>query len=454
MSDTAELCTWTLDTERDLWRLGIVVAEEDIPTDRRPGHGQSLFADLNGIAGRTDVARWIMTRYESPNGGGFAIDLDVPHGFRGGLHFMAVPTGLQTADGPTWLAALEGSFVPSRHPGLSAVRNMRGIATLAVAAPDAPPPRWAPPEAPPRVGGDQLWSSFESPGVGSEDVDERIVTLDSSPRRVWIHRPNRAIASAPVLVVFDGRGFVDGGLLAAIDEFDSPPSAVIAIDHERAESEGPDAGPCVESPRPPDPSAGSLRAEDLVMNPDFCDDVLDLVAAIAPDRGVRTLIAGASYGGLAAAYFALRHPQHFRGICLSPSFWQTDAAGRRIWDHVPGTGSADVDSTDTGSADTTSTGAGSAETGSADAAARPDLVIDYGVLEPAIADSVAEAVPEFADRGLAVEARSFVGGHEYLWWRDLLLGRLGEALGEGASEPSGDRAPAPPAGRDPGPQSE
>ena len=44
----------------------------------------------------------------------------------------------------------------------------------------------------------------------------------------------------------------------------------------------------------------------------------------------------------------------------------------------------------------------------------------------------AEAIAEFADRGLEVEARSFVGGHEYLWWRDLLLGRLGEALGHGA----------------------
>jgi enterochelin esterase-like enzyme len=442
--DTTELCTWTLDAERDLWRLGIVVAEDDIPTDRRPGAGQSLFADLNGIAGRTDVARGIMTRREGPSGGEFAIDLDVPRGFRGGLHFMAVPAGLQTADRPTWLAALDGSFIPTRHPGLSTERNMHGIAALSVAAPDAPPPRWAPPEVPPRLGGDQLRSSFDGPGIGSEDVVERIVTLDSAPRRVWIHRPNRAVASAPVLVVFDGRGFVDGGLLAAIDDFDSPPSAVIAIDHERAEAEGPDARPGTadvsdgesrvpvpnagdaraENARPPVPSAGNLRADDLVMNPDFCDDVLDFVADIAPDRGVRTLVAGASYGGLAAAYFALRHPQHFRGICLSPSFWQTDAAGRRIWDHVP-----DADSTD---------------------AAAPDLVIDYGVLEPVIADSVAEAIPEFTDRGLEVGARSFVGGHEWLWWRDLLLGRLGEALGDGASAslsrgesaPFGDGRPA------------
>src|SRR5699024_11779010 len=140
-------------------------------------------------------------------------------------------------------------------------------------------------------------------------------------------------ASAPVLVVFDGRGFVDGGLLAAIDEFDSPPSTVIAIDHERAETEVADAGPGTaevsdgesrvpapnagdaraRSPRPPDPSAGNLRADDLVMNPDFCDDVLDFVASIAPERGGRALVAGASYGGLAAAYLALRTQTSHRG---------------------------------------------------------------------------------------------------------------------------------------------
>src|SRR5699024_7931957 len=129
--ESTELCSRSLDAERDLWRLRIVVAEEDIPTDRRPGDGQSPFAARYCIGGRTDVARGIMTRYEGPSGGGFAIALDVPRGFRGGLHFMAVPAGLQSADRPTWLAALEGSFVPTRHPGLSTVRNMHGIAALA-----------------------------------------------------------------------------------------------------------------------------------------------------------------------------------------------------------------------------------------------------------------------------------------------------------------------------------
>src|SRR5699024_12548330 len=106
----------------------------------------------------------------------------------------------------------------------------------------------------------------------------------------------RAGGPRPVAVGFEGRGSVAGGRLAAIDECDSRPSTGIAIDHDRAETEVADAGPGTAevpdgesrapapnagdartgSPRPPAPSAGNLRADDLVMNPDFCDDVLDL----------------------------------------------------------------------------------------------------------------------------------------------------------------------------------
>ncbi|WP_209326002.1 alpha/beta hydrolase [Brevibacterium renqingii] len=398
MIETEQLCTWSLESERDDWTLRILLRGENIPADCRPGPEQSLFADLNGITGRADVARGIMVQQEGSGGDAYAIDLEVPRGFRGSLHFMPVPTGLSTADRPTWLDALDGAFVPTRHPGLRVARSMRGISVLEIAAPDAHPLRWSVPDPlqPHRL------------RIGSRDVEERLVTLDSTPRRIWICRPQRAPASAPVLVVFDGRGFVDGGLLAAIEELDSPPSAVIAIDHEPADADVADSvlgGSTLPSgPRGSALPASGLRASDLVMNPRFCDDVLDLVASLTPDpdHAARTLVAGASYGGLAAAYFALRHPQRFRGICLSPSFWQTDAAGRRIWHHMPEPGTCP----------------------------RPAFVIDYGTLETAIADAVAEAVPEFAARGLDIEARSFVGGHEHLWWRELLLVRLGEALAE------------------------
>ncbi|WP_209373393.1 alpha/beta hydrolase-fold protein [Brevibacterium renqingii] len=403
MIETEQLGTWCLGSERDDWKLRILLRGEHIPADCRPGPEQSLFADLNGITGRADVARGIMIRQEGSDGVAYAIDLAVPRGFRGSLHFMPVPTGLSTADRPTWLDALDGAFVPTRHPGLRVLRSMRGISVLEIAAPDADPLGWSVPDP----------ARSHRPRIGSRDVEERVVTLDSTPRRIWSCRPQRAAATAPMLVVFDGRGFVDGGLLAAVDELDSPPSAVIAIDHEPADADA--AGSVLGGSTLPsvprgsalptsDPPARGLRASDLVMNPRFCDDVLDLVASMTndPDHAARTLVAGASYGGLAAAYFALRHPQRFRGICLSPSFWQTDVAGRRIWHHVPESGTFP----------------------------RPAFVIDYGVLEPAIADAVAEAVPEFADRGLDIEVRSFVGGHEHLWWRELLLVRLGEALAE------------------------
>lgn len=159
------------------------------------------------------------------------------------------------------------------------------------------------------------------------------------------------------------------------------------------------------------------------MNPRFCDDVLALVRQTAPEVWARTIVAGASYGGLAAAFFSLRHPEAFRGICLSPSFWESDDRGRRIWDLAP-------DSTDDGPdglAERPESRMSEARTATA---ARPTFCVDHGILETVIADSVAEATGEFAARGIDFAPRPFVGGHEYLWWRELMLVRLAEALAD------------------------
>nr|WP_245395872.1 alpha/beta hydrolase-fold protein [Brevibacterium permense] len=259
---------------------------------------------------------------------------------------------------------------------------MRRKQVLELAAPDARPLVW--------TGGDALTSNaVPGAGGGRSDVDEQVVTLGSAPRRIWTHRPQRGPASAPVLVVFDGERFIRGGLLAAIDELVAPPSAVIAVDHAPVGDDGPDGCMVV-----------GQRADDLVMNPRFCDDVLALVRRTAP-VSTSTIVAGASYGGLAAAYFSLRHPEAFRGICLSPSFWESDDQGRRIWDLSP-----------------------------SGAAARPTFSVDHGILETVIADSVAEATEEFAARGIDFAPRPFMGGHEYLWWRELMLVRLAEVLAE------------------------
>ena len=297
---------------------------------------------------------------------------------------------------------------------------MRRKQVLEIVAPDARPLIWAGGDEPtsqaPCGAGDEPASETPS-GDDRPFPEEHIVTLGSSPRRIWIHRPQRGPASAPVLVVFDGERFIRGGLLTAIDELVSPPSLGIAVDHAPVRNDGPD-----------EDAAIGQRADDLVMNPQFCDDVLALVQQTAPDASARAIVAGASYGGLAAAFCSLRYPEAFRGICLSPSFWESDDQGRRIWDHVPSR-------TDQVSAGT----AGESESHKSEprqpeeresAAAHPTFCVDHGILETAIADSVAEATEEFAARGIDVVPRPFVGGHEYLWWRELMLVRLAEVLAE------------------------
>jgi hypothetical protein len=294
------LCTWTDNGPDENWTLQVGLPASAIPAEAAPGDEQEIFVDLNGVTDRRNVPGGIMTRRPARDEGGqnvdsadatrYSIELAVPRGYRGALRFLPVPRGLQVADRPTWLDVLERGFVPAGDHGLRTVTDMRRKQVLELAAPDARPLIWT---------GDSE-STPQTPsgvGEGQPDVDEQVVTLGSAPRRIWTHRPQRGPASAPVLVVFDGERFIRGGLLAAIDELVSPPSAVIAIDHAPVDDSGPD-----------EDAAVGQRADDLVMNPRFCDDVLALVRRTAPDVKARTIVAGASYGGLAAAFFSLRHP--------------------------------------------------------------------------------------------------------------------------------------------------
>lgn len=413
-----ELCTWTEGQDFDGWDLRITLPVAAIPAwstfaearvESRGREGEAgagsveLFAELNGITDRRNVAGGVMKRIASSarsarsEGAEYRAEVRVPRGYRGSLQFMPVPAGITTADRPTWLAALDDAFLPTEHGNLRRVADMRRTEVLEVAAPDATP---------------LVWTASPA-GSPPNRSDAQFEILDSTPRRVWTHRPDGASASAPALVVFDGERFVRGGLFAQVDALPSPPSLVIAIDHEPIEPQ----------------EEFDLRASDLVMNPRFCDNVLALVDRLTARTGsvqagtdsesspvtsnaepavpaptqpsTRTIVAGASYGGLAAAYFALRHPGEFRGICLSPSFWQVDDLGRKIWDHVPIT-----------------------------SAVVPDLRIANGTLEETIADSVIESVPEFSRRGVTFPAQTFPGGHEFLWWRELLLVHLAEVMAE------------------------
>lgn len=162
------------------------------------------------------------------------------------------------------------------------------------------------------------------------------------------------------LVLFDGGDARQLRVLSAFDAAAHPPRAVLAIDHGSPQG----------------------RAADLCCNPAFRDDVLRLAAA-------PVVAAGCSFGGLAATYFALSAPDQVLGaVGLSPSYWWQDARGRGVLDF------------DTG--------------------APTRLVLAAGALEWMILPEFAAAACALRARGHQVVARRFVGGHDWVQWREEL----------------------------------
>ncbi|WP_444452914.1 enterochelin esterase domain-containing protein [Rhodobacter capsulatus] len=116
---------------------------------------------------------------------------------------------------------------------------------------------------------------------------------------------------ALLLFVFDGPTAVrdwrvPGALETLVSEGRLPPLAVVFID----------------------PIDGDTRSAELPGNPDFsramAEEFLPFAAAhlrMTPEPA-RTVLAGASFGGIGAARIALDHPDRFgAAIALSPSFW-------------------------------------------------------------------------------------------------------------------------------------
>lgn len=74
-------------------------------------------------------------------------------------------------------------------------------------------------------------------------------------------------------------------------------------------------------------AGGNARAEELPPNPAFADFMGSTLMPWLQQRGMaapaaRTVLAGSSYGGLAASYVAMRHPGRFGNVLsLSGSYW-------------------------------------------------------------------------------------------------------------------------------------
>lgn len=161
------------------------------------------------------------------------------------------------------------------------------------------------------------------------------------------------------------------------------------------------------------------RGRELPGNEAFADFMaLELLPRVQREIGTavppeRTLLAGSSYGGLAAATVALRHPQVFgNAICLSGSFW---------WHPDPGP-------------------AGRSEYVAARIASEPKTDVRFfltaGLFETGrpgsagILDTSRHLRDILTAKGYDVAYREYAGGHDYVIWR----GALADAVIELAAE--------------------
>lgn len=183
-------------------------------------------------------------------------------------------------------------------------RGGRGHPVSALEMPDAPvQPGWNHPDAP------------YAPPACIEWRSERL----KNRRRVWILTTGEATPERPLAVLLDGQFWAESmpvwpALASLTREGKLPPAVYLLIDVIDMEH----------------------RNRELPCNPDFWravqDELLPLVQATTPfsNRADRTVVAGQSFGGLAALYAGLNWPQRF-GCVLSQSgsYWWPYRGGQQ-----------------------------------------------------------------------------------------------------------------------------
>lgn len=174
---------------------------------------------------------------------------------------------------------------------------------------DAPPQPWVEPRADVRQ--------------GTVETKELRSDLMRNTRKIHLYRPagwQSGAADNHVLVLFDAGAYLgrvptptilDNMIAAGV----IPPTAALLVDNPTAES----------------------RSQELPPNPDFADFLAKELMPWARKQGIsapaaRTVIGGSSYGGLASAYAALRHPEVFGNVLSqSGSYWWSPAGEEDQW---------------------------------------------------------------------------------------------------------------------------
>lgn len=214
----------------------------------------------------------------------------------------------------------------------------------------------------------------------------------NNTRRVWIYQTDPHAAAEPVwLYLFDGFEYLHKADTPAVldrlrRENKIPPVVAVLIDNHDRRRE-----------LPADAAFADMLAGELVP---FAERATGL-----RHQAARAVVAGSSYGGLASAYAACRHPQYFANVIpMSGSFWWRDKQGR-----------------------------GMKERFAAPAQTPQRWYITAGSYETARPGEAAEQGIAFASRRLAAVLnahghqavyREYSGGHDYAVWQQALADGL------------------------------
>jgi enterochelin esterase family protein len=267
---------------------------------------------------------------------------------------------------------------PSRHhyPGDDELPEENGFDAALVELPGAREMRWSTPDAAP---------------AGEVEVQRVSSAVLGNERRVWTYRPPGydPTGTYPLVVCFDGHAYT-------LDAYVPLPTV---LDNLIAAGRIPPVVAVL-----PDSLDQETRTRELSLHEPFVEFVAEELLPWAHGRlsiegdPARTVVAGSSLGGLAAAFCGLRRPDLF-GLVLSQSgaYQFADFGAPRLFaveERVPLRFYLDV---------------GSFECG--------QLKANLHMRDVLVA------------KGYEVDYRTFPGGHDYFWWRETIADGLISLLG-------------------------
>jgi enterochelin esterase family protein len=235
------------------------------------------------------------------------------------------------------------------------------------------------------------WSTAGEAASGEVDVERLSSVVLGNERRVWTYRPPGYDPSRryPLVVCFDGHAYT-------LDAYVPLPTV---LDNLIAAGRIPPVVAVL-----PDSLDQETRTRELALHEPFVEFVAEELLpwahkrlSIEPDPA-RTVVAGSSLGGLAAAFCGLRRPDLF-GLVLSQSgaYQFVDFGGPALFaveERVP-----------------------------------LRFYLDAGLFERRQTLANLHMRDVLIAKGYDVDYRSFPGGHDYFWWRETIADGLISLLG-------------------------